>query len=31
MIVKTDGSMEELTGHSRTKDSVIEAVKAIKY
>ena len=31
MIVKTDGSMEELTGHSRTKDSIIEAVKKIKY
>ena len=31
MVVKPDDSMEELKGHDRTKDSIIEAVKAITY
>ncbi len=29
MIVKPDGKMQELEGHDRSKDSIIEAVKAI--
>lgn len=31
MIVKPDGSMEKLEGHDRSKDSIINAVKALDY
>jgi thioredoxin 1 len=31
MVVKPDGSMDELTGHNRGKDSIIDAVKALTY
>ena len=29
MVVKSDGSMDELTGHARTKESIIQAVKSL--
>lgn len=31
MVVKPDGSMDELKGHNRGKDSIIEAVKKLEY
>ena len=31
MVVKSDGSMEVLNGHDRSKDSIITAVKALTY
>jgi len=29
MVVKSDGSMDELTGHNRTKESIIQAVQSL--
>ena len=29
MVVTSDGSMDELTGHARTKESIIQAVKSL--
>tara|TARA_B100001123_G_C15337334_1_gene1033340 strand:+ start:3733 stop:4614 length:882 start_codon:yes stop_codon:yes gene_type:complete len=31
MVIKKDGIIEELTGHNRTKDSIIEAVNKLSY
>ena len=31
MVVKSDGSMDELKGHDRSKDSIVNAVKALTY
>ena len=31
MAVKPDGSMEELIGHSRTKDSIVQVVNKLSY
>ena len=29
MVVNSDGSMDELTGHQRTKESIIQAVQSL--
>ena len=31
MVIKKDGTMEELNGHNRSKDSIIDAVKKLPY